>query len=374
MRILHTSDWHLGIQLHGLSLIESQRQFIEELIEIIEEYKVELVIIAGDIFDSAVSSRDAIALYDSAMTKICGEHGIPAVVIAGNHDGAERLASCSALMQKAGLYVVGRISQGIGRLEFGNVHIYPVPYFHKDEVSALYPGVKINTYNEAMKLLCGSVKLDKEAYNIAVAHVFAEGAAVSESDRSAAVGTITSVDTSSFAGFDYTALGHLHRAQYPSKNVRYSGTPLKYSFAEAEHKKSVTLIDTDAAKITEIDIKQPRDLRTIRGSYDEVAKTAAEISGCEDYVRIEFSDIFPSQQTLFTFREYLPFLLSVTGTVAEDENDGEYSLSIAEVESFSAGELMEKFYSEITGEAPEDIQTEQFLKAMEETLSECERM
>ena len=374
MRILHTSDWHLGIQLHGLSLLDSQRRFVDNFLEIIEQYDVELVIIAGDIFDSAVSSREAIALYDSAMTRICLERGIPAVVIAGNHDGAERLSSCSALMQKAGLFVIGKISQGIGRLEFGDVHIYPLPYFHIDEVRALYPQKKIRTYSEAIQLLCGEMELDENAYNIAVAHVFAAGSELSDSDRSAAVGTITSVDPSVFAGFDYTALGHLHRAQEPLKNVRYSGTPLKYSFSEAEHKKSLTLIDTNTGEITELAVRQPRELRIIRAGYDEALELAGKLRGCSDYVRIEFSDIFPSMQTLYTFREYFPELLSVTGIMPEEDGGERYSLSIDDVESFSPQELVEKFYSDITGEMPDKTQIEQFLQAMEEALSDCGKM
>lgn len=366
MKIIHTSDWHLGISLHGLSLLGDQKVFIDNFIEILDSCKSDLVIIAGDIFDSSVSNSQAISLYDYAITSICGELGIPAVVISGNHDGAARLASCSSLLEKSGLYVSGKLQKEIKPVCFKDVCVYPLPYFHIDEARSLYPDENITSYNQAAQIVCGNMSLDKSSKNILVSHAFVGGAALSDSDRSAAVGTMNNVSGEVFSGFDYVALGHLHKAQNPAKHVRYSGTPLKYSFSESSHNKSVTLLDTDTMTFSEIPVPQPHELQLFAGSYDELLSRARELSGCEDYIRMEFSDMFPSMETLYTFREYLPNLLSITGIQPDELSDEKFTLSLDEVKTLSPEEMVSKFCSETAGFTPDSLQMRLFMSALDE--------
>ncbi len=187
MKIIHTSDWHLGISLHNASLLEEQKNFVDFLAKAIKEQNIDAVMIAGDIFDHSVSSAEAISLYNETVTKLCNEIGIPVIISAGNHDGAARLASCSELLKKAGLYIFGKLSKEISVVEINDVDIYVLPYFNADEVKALFPEHKISSYADAMNCALAAIKHNFKPgkRNILMCHCFVSGSVLSESDRAA---------------------------------------------------------------------------------------------------------------------------------------------------------------------------------------------
>ena len=159
MKLLHTSDWHLGMAAGQMSFLEDQRDFFDQLYSIIQREQVEAVLCAGDVYDSSVSNADAIELYNQVMTRLCMDLHVTCIVIAGNHDGAERLASCSELLKRAGLFISGRLSRGIRPVSFEDVDVYPIPFFHKDEVVALYPErqEEIHSEEDAMRIVCEDI-------------------------------------------------------------------------------------------------------------------------------------------------------------------------------------------------------------------------
>ncbi|WP_019230377.1 exonuclease SbcCD subunit D [Sedimentibacter sp. B4] len=370
MKIIHTSDWHLGISLHNVSLIDEQRYFIDYLINVAKDQKVDAVIIAGDVFDHSVSSAEAITLYNYAVTRLCNEIGVPVVIAAGNHDGAARLASCNELLKKAGLYIYGKLTAEINAVEIGNSSIYPIPYFNVDEVKALYPEEKISSYADAMEVVLKNIKQNfkKGNSNILMCHCFVSGSVLSESDRTAMVGGSSVVPSGIFDGFDYVAMGHLHKAQDRGYNIRYSGSPIKYSFSEASHLKTITMLEIeDGIKYEELEIVPLRETRIIRGTFDEVLEFANHDMKRDDFIKIEITDMYAGMEAVELFRTYYANLLNITGKMNETE---ENQLTVEELYTLSPNNILEKFYKETTGCEVTEEQLKLFQKAMESVNSQ----
>jgi len=363
MKVLHTSDWHLGIYLHNMPLYSQQQKFLDELKEIIKEESIDALIVAGDIFDSSVSSSEAIELYDSAITGICKNMGVKTFIIAGNHDGAARLSSMNTLLEKSGLYVSGKIERDIKPVSLDSADIYLIPFFNIDKVRSLYPEEEIKTYENAMKTVCDNIRknADKEKFNIIVSHAFVSGAEISESDRSAMCGGANMVSADVFDGFSYVALGHLHKGQKIRENVYYSGSPLKYSFSEANHRKCVNILDTKTGEITQREITAGKSLKIIKGTYEEITKVTQP---CDDYLKIEITDKIIGMDTLMLLREIYPNLLCVTGKSAEITDEIK-TLSVSELENLTPEETVLHFFSEMFDENPEKEYVDEFLSLLE---------
>lgn len=370
MKIIHTSDWHLGISLHNASLLDEQRHFVDFLINIIKEKNIDAIMIAGDIFDHSVSSAEAISLYNDAVTKLCKDLNIPVIISAGNHDGAARLASCNELLKKAGLHIYGKLSKNINVVELENINIYVLPYFNTEEVKSLFPEEKINSYSDAMRLVLNQIKLNfkPNKKNVLMCHCFVSGSVLSESDRSAMVGGTSVVAAEVFDGFDYIALGHLHKAQNRGFNARYSGSPIKYSFSEAEHKKSITILNIDnEINIEELDVVPLRETRVIRGTFDEVVAIAESDEQKDDYIKIEITDRYAGMEAVELFRTYYNNLLNITGKMNETE---ENVLTVEDLYNLSPDDILEKFYKETTGNDITDEQKNLFQEAMVAVVNE----
>lgn len=364
MKIIHTSDWHLGISLHNASLLEEQKSFVDFLINVVKEQNIDAVMIAGDIFDHSVSSAEAISLYNDAVTGLCNEIGIPVIISAGNHDGAARLASCNELLKKAGLHIFGKLTKEIDVVELGNITIYILPYFNTDEVKALFPDVKINSYSEAMNCILNAVKLNFKPgrKNILMCHCFVSGSVLSESDRAAMVGGTSVVTSEVFDGFDYVALGHLHKAQNRGYNARYSGSPLKYSFSEAGHNKSITILNIDdEIEIEELEVIPSRETRVIKGTFDEALAIAENDRNNDDYIKIELTDRYAGMEAVELFRTYYNNLLNISGKMNEAE---ETELTVEELYNLSPDDILERFYKEVTGNDLTEEQKHLFQSAM----------
>lgn len=368
MKILHTSDWHLGIMLQSSSLIDDQSKFLKDLIEFIKIEKIDVIIIAGDIFDSSIANNEAILLFDNAATVICKILKIPMIIIAGNHDGASRLASCSELLKKSDLYISGKISQNIEPIVIENVAFYPIPYFNINEVRKIYPQKTINTYEDAMSIICSEIRknLDKSKVNIAISHAFICGASLSDSDKSAIIGGANMISKDVFNGFSYVALGHLHRPQSLSNNIRYSGSPLKYSFSEASHQKSFTIFDTVSLEIYTREISPLHDISFLRGEYDYLIEAA---SYSKNFVKIEITDRYVGAEIFETFKTFYPNLLSLTGISTGIDNI-KTTLTIEEIGKFTPDELLLKFFQETFQYTPTTSQIELFNIALNKLDSE----
>ena len=238
MIFLHTSDWHLGAAAGEKDLIEDQRFFIDEICRIVREKNVDAVLIAGDVYDRSVPSGAAIGLYDYAMDRLCRELGVKVFTIAGNHDSAERLASCGSLLNKAGLYVLGAARREPTSVMLGNAQVFLLPWITEEKIKSLYPEEQsqIQSLTDAYRAAADHMRevFAPGKRHIVLTHAFLTNAETSTSDRAAEIGFAAQVPASVFDGFDYVALGHIHKPQSVNAAIRYSGSPMPYSFGKEE--------------------------------------------------------------------------------------------------------------------------------------------
>ncbi len=338
MKFLHTSDWHLGMTFRGgVSFAADQRFAIEKICETAVEEKVDGILLAGDVFDKSIASSEALHIYDETMTRICAELGIPVYMIAGNHDGAERISQCNELLKKSGLYIAGALSNDPQIINTSDVDIYLLPWISTDKVKAVYPdrAEEISSLEDAYRVVLDDYRAGfaKGHKNILVAHAFIVNAETSVSDRAAEVGRAAMIGSHVFDGFDYVALGHLHGPQQINGSIRYSGSPMAYSFGKEEkQKKSVTIIDTDTWEQKVVAIPQLHKRTTLTGTFDELMQAEVDEEIRDGYVRLEITDSYVGLDSIAAFRERYKNLLEISGRGFERE-DARITMTIEELEN-----------------------------------------
>ncbi|MBF7096773.1 exonuclease SbcCD subunit D [Alkalibacter mobilis] len=317
MRLIHLSDLHLGKRINEFSMIEDQEYILTKIINIIDEKEVEGVMIAGDIYDKAVPPAEAIQLFDDFITRL-SHRNIPVFIISGNHDSAERMAFGSRLLDSKGIFLSPVFS---GRVEsirmvdsFGELNFYLLPFIKPAYIRKIYPDENVESYNDAVKVAVKKMEVDENKRNVLIAHQFVTGATRCESED-ISVGGIDNVEATIFKSFDYAALGHIHSPQDMGINVRYCGTPLKYSFSEVNHKKSATIVEIggkgDLSYFT-VDLIPKRDMRKIKGSYMEVTSRENYINtNVEDYIHITLTDDDDIQDAIGKLRSIYPNIMSI---------------------------------------------------------------
>ena len=368
MKLIHTSDWHFGMSVGTGSYADDQRYFLAQLYDLIREEKVEALLLSGDVYDSSVVNAEAIALYNEAMTTLCRELGVTVIVIAGNHDSAPRLAACRELLRSSGLYITGRLERDPEPivLDAGKVAVYSLPFFGKEEVIALLPEKKsgIRSQETAMLAVCDHIRetMDKDRFNIVLSHSLIVNAELSESDRSARVGFATAVSKDVFDGFDYVALGHIHKPQVIAPHIRYSGSPLKYSFGSEEaQEKGVVLIDTDTADQRFVPFPPLHDRKSAQGTYEELA---ARDDLQNAYLRLRVTDRYAGLELIADLREKFPFLLEVCGK-GLSEVESLSALSVEELQTMDEKDIMTKFMAENFQYDPTPEQMQLFREVLE---------
>jgi exonuclease SbcD len=300
MRFIHTSDWHLGRIFHGVHLTDDQAYMLDQLVYLIKDSKPDVLVVAGDVFDRSVPPVEAVNLLDEMLSKILLDMGIPVIMIAGNHDSPDRIHFGSKLMGASRLHIMGRFSKDIRPVvledEHGPVYFYPLPYVEPAAVRDGMEDETVRSHDEAMARLMGIIgsSMDKKARNILVTHTFAAGGEASESERPLSIGGSGVVDSKYFREFNYAALGHLHRPQkVGTDNIRYSGSLMKYSFSEADQKKSIPIVDIDAngeVHIEYAELKPKRDMRCIEGCLEDILKGPKDGESREDYIMVTLKD------------------------------------------------------------------------------------
>ena len=278
MKLMHLSDLHLGKRLNEFSLLEDQCFILQQLVELVRSEQPDCVLLAGDIYDKPVPPAEAVTLFDDFLNKLAQLTTV--CVTSGNHDSAERLAFGAQLMREGGVHFCGLYTgepQCVTLQDaYGSVHIYLLPFLKPAHVRHCLPPTEaeqVTTYHEALRCAVERLHINAAERNVLVAHQFVTGAQTAGSEA-VNVGGVDNIGADVFAAFDYTALGHIHKAQnVGSERVRYSGTPLKYSFAEWQQEKSVTLVELGekgSVSVTTLPLAPLRDLRKLRGSYEEM--------------------------------------------------------------------------------------------------------
>lgn len=370
MRIIHTADWHIGKILNDYSLLEDQRVWFSRFIERLRQLKPDAVLVAGDIYDRSMPSGEAVSLLNEILCEIVLELGIEVFLIAGNHDSRERLAFGSELLEKSGLHIAGTLRPDIQPYILKKtgkpVHIYLLPYLEPHNVKPLFPETPIKTQKEAVALLTASMreKLDPDAVNLLAAHGLFAFFAGEESESDASVGGSEMADASLFAAFDYVALGHLHAPRTIGReNMRYAGSPLKYSVDEAAQQKSFTIIDISPEgdlAISQESVPPLRDLRIIEGSFDALCHPDSR-DVLDDYVFANLTDSKTIVNAMSRLKAIYPHIVGLRYPNRSFVSSEHLAAQRANVRKKTNEQLFAQFYQNVT-DAPLSTEQEEIVR------------
>ena len=346
MKVIHLSDIHLGKRVNGFSMIEDQKYILTKILNILDSEKADAVLIAGDVYDKSVPSTEAVQLFDDFLRRLANRR-IPTFIISGNHDSAERLSFGSSLIDLSGIHISpvfnGEIKPYILEDAYGKVNVYLLPFIKPVHVRALFEDAEISDYTDAMKFVIDKIGLNTNERNIILSHQFITGADRCDSEE-ISVGGTDNADVSVFDGFDYVALGHIHGPQKISRDtVRYCGTPLKYSFSECSHKKSVTVVELKEkgnVTVSTVPLEPIHDMREIKGNFEDITKKENyENTNTDDYVRIILTDENDIPDVMNKIRCIYPNVMEVK----YDNTRTRASVNLIELENIESKSNMDLF-------------------------------
>ncbi|ENI4127898.1 exonuclease SbcCD subunit D [Vibrio fluvialis] len=347
MKFLHTSDWHLGRQFHNVSLLEDQRYVLKQLIDYLNNNAVDVVIVAGDVYDRSVPPTVAIELLDEVVSSICTDLNIPMIMIPGNHDGAKRLGFAAKQMKDAGLHIISDFEQMMTPVvlksdQAGDVAFYGMPYNDPEQVRHHYQN-SVTTHDEAHQFLCECIKAQRDTSqrHVLISHCFVDGAMESDSERPLSIGGSDRVNHEHFADFDYVALGHLHQPQKKGEeHIRYSGSLMKYSFSEQHQKKGMTLVELNDAGFVaaeHIPLSAPHDMRIIEGELDQLLEQGKTDPSAHDYLLVRLHDKHAILDPMEKLRKVYPNVLHLEKPgmlIGVDQEMGRARLARGEMDMF----------------------------------------
>ena len=372
VKLIHTADLHIGKSVCEHSMLDEQRYILASILDVVKREKPDAFLIAGDVYDKSVPSAEAVAVLDDFLVRL-SETGTKVFVLSGNHDSAERIAFGGRLMQSRGVYVSpvysGEFMPVTLKDDLGEVDVWSLPFVRPATVRACLESdeqrAQVTDYTSAMRMAIAQMNFTPGRRNVLLAHQFVTGAERSESEEN--VGGLDNVDASVFEGFDYVALGHIHKPQNVAKDeaglarVRYSGTPLKYSLSEASHKKSLTVIelgvkaDAHLSEITvrEIPLTPMHDVREIRGTFAELVspdfqrKQLADGLKLDDYVYVKLTDENDVPDAALKLRGIYPNLMMLD---YDNERTRNQKITVGEgkVEQKTPMELFSEFFTDMT--------------------------
>ena len=376
MRFLHLADLHIGKRVNGFSMIEDQKFVFEQVYNVIENEKIDGIIMAGDIYDKPVPSAEAVKLFDEMLTRLVSIN-LPIFVISGNHDSAERIGFGSDILSAAKVYMSRVYNGNLQKIEleddYGKINVYLLPFIKPATVKNIYKEAEIKDYDDALEYVLSQEKIDKTKRNVIVSHQFVTGALRSESEE-VSVGGLDNVSVENYEAFDYVALGHIHRAQQMGReSARYAGTLLKYSFSEEKHNKSMTIVDLKEKgniEIKEIPVKPLHDLKTIKGKFSKITSEEfyKELKK-EDYYRAVLTDEDDILNAIGKLKSIYPNLMSM-----EYDNTRTRSYSVVDnvetVEAKSPLEHFEEFFEKQNGRKMSEKQRNYLLEILGEAREE----
>ena len=363
MKLLHTSDWHLGRAFHRVNMLGAQAEFIGHLVATVRERDVDAVVVSGDVYDRAVPPLAAVELFDDALHRLADE-GIPTVMISGNHDSARRLGVGAGLIGRAGIHL--RTDPGACATPVlipdatGDVAFYGLPYLEPALVKDQF-GVSKAGHEAVLAAAMDRVRADLAGRppgtrSVVLAHAFVTGGQASDSERDITVGGVAAVPSGVFDGVDYVALGHLHGSQVISERVRYSGSPLPYSFSEADHRKSMWLVELDAdgfATAERVDCPVPRPLARIRGELEDLLARPGLAVHEESWVEATLTDPVRPDDPMARLTERFPHTLSLAFDPQRGPEDPDVSYA-QRLKGRDDQQIAEDFVTHVRGAGPDE--------------------
>ncbi|MGW6748406.1 exonuclease SbcCD subunit D [Streptomyces sp. NPDC055006] len=363
MRLLHTSDWHLGRAFHRVNMLGAQAEFIGHLVATVRERAVDAVVVSGDVYDRAVPPLAAVELFDDALHRLA-DQGIPTVMISGNHDSARRLGVGAGLIGRAGIHL--RTDPGACATPVlipdatGDVAFYGLPYLEpalvKDEFGVSKPGHEAVLAAAMDRVRADLAERPAGTRSVVLAHAFVTGGEASDSERDITVGGVAAVPSGVFDGVDYVALGHLHGSQVISERVRYSGSPLPYSFSEADHRKSMWLVDLDAhgfAAAERVGCPVPRPLARIRGALADLLARPDLTAHEESWAEATLTDPVRPDDPMARLTERFPHTLSLAFDPQRAPEDPDVSYA-QRLKGRDDHQIAEDFVTHVRGAGPDE--------------------
>ena len=372
MKLVHLADLHLGKKVNEFSMIDDQEYILKEIINIIDDEKTDGVLVAGDVFDRPIPSEEAIKLWDDFLNAMA-KRNIQVFAISGNHDSAVRFAEHTSLMDSTGIHLSPEYNGKTKKYQIEKqgvkVNIYLLPFIKPIHVRHYFPDEDINNYTDACRVAIENMQVNKEELNILIAHQFVTGATRCDSEE-ISVGGLDNVDVTVFEDFDYVALGHIHGKQTIGRDtIRYSGTPLKYSFSEKNHVKSVTVIEIDSKKdisVREVNLTPRRDMAEIRGKCSDLIQGISnENVDANDYLQVILTDENDVPNAMSDLRRVYPNIMKLSYDNTRTREDRSLELN-RDVEKKSPIDLFKEFYENQNNQSLTDEQRE----FMEELIEE----
>ncbi len=345
MKFLHIADLHLGKTLNDLSFLEDQENVLDQIVAIARNEAVDAVLIAGDIYQKASPSGEAMALFDRLITQLT-DLAVKVFIISGNHDSSQRISYFSSLIRARGVYVSERFEGTLQQIalqdENGEVVIHLLPFLKPAQVRRWLPEEKINTYQEAVEAVLRASPIDQTKRNVLLCHQFITGCETSDSEEKT-VGGLDNIDASVFDAFDYVALGHIHKPQRLMRDtLRYAGSPLKYSFSEVRHQKSVTVVtmlEKDETSVRTIPLFPLHDMRLVEGMLNDVML----LPYSEDYVWVTIHDELPAPDAKISLSTVFPNMMKFSVSNSRTKTDVDV-LAHEAMENKAIAELFADFY------------------------------
>lgn len=379
MKLLHLSDLHIGKRVNEFDLLDDQKYILRQILKIADDAKPDGLLIAGDLYDRSVPPAEAVEVLDEFLTELSGKK-IPVFAVSGNHDSPERLNFGSRIMKKNGVTIAGSFhgvpEEAVLADQYGPVHLFLLPFLKPAMAAPYFSPEQADSYENTVRAALGTLQMNPEERNILVAHQFvtAFGKEPERSDsETLSIGGADEVDFSAFDAFDYTALGHLHGPQRVGRpEVRYSGSPLKYSFSETRQKKSVTLVELGEkgrVEITAVPLVPLRDMREIQGPIEELTKPENVAKGnCKDYIHATLTDEHIIANAAERLRAVYPNLMCIDfRNSATEAAEPSKTAASGDVEHRTPQDLFEEFYRNQNGRAlPEHERAE-----MEDAVRSC---
>jgi DNA repair protein SbcD/Mre11 len=374
VRILHTADWHLGRLFHGIHLTDDQAHLLAQFIDLVADQRPDAILISGDIYDRSVPPVEAVELLNETLCQIIVDYDIPILVIAGNHDNPARLQFLSQLLSRQNLYLFGTLASCDEPIaledEHGTVTFFSAPYCEPVEVREHLGDDSVQCFDSAMGSLVGTYRINGRS--VLLGHAFVSGGSVTESERPLNVGGAETVSVSHFDPFSYVALGHLHQPQaFNNSRVRYSGSLMKYSFSEANQRKSVSMVEIDAAggvRIEELTLTPRRDLRVISGYLNDLLQNPDDYGPRDDYLMANLLDEGAVYDAMGRLREVFPNLMHLERSNLLSDDAGRRSVS--DIAGKDDLELFNDFMQAMTGKEMSAEQSRSFLSVVDEVRRE----
>lgn len=377
MRILHTADLHLGRSLHGHPLLDDQAHVLDQLVSLARDQRPDILVVAGDIYDRAVPPAEAVTLLDDVIAKLTLDCRLPVILVPGNHDSPERLTFGARLLKAGNLHLFKQFGpNNIVTIadQHGPVDIYSVPFAEPPVARQELDCPAVVDHNSAIQEVVRRIRETRVAgrRSVLLAHGFVAGGEVTESERPLVVGGAGAVEPAGLAGFNYVALGHLHRPQTAGQeNIHYAGSILAYSFAEAGQVKSVNLVEIDPwgeCKVERLPLQPRHAVRCATGLFEDLKKGSAAGTAIDDYLMITIQDRGPVLDAMGQLRQIYPNLLHVQR--AEPVISGEAAAVRIDHRRTSTDQLFSSFFRQVTGQDLTEAESAAFAEVYQQSQIE----